>query len=330
MNKETFSNLKLLLCSGILILTLASLIGCAKKEQPTVTETEQPTAEADAEQAMAEAEQAITEAAQAIAEAKAEIPAAVAEAEQAVAEVKAELPAAIAEAEQAIAEVEAVVPTAVAEAEQAIAEAKQAIAEAVEEHPTEEHPTAEAGEEHPTEEHPTEEAEHPTEEHPAEEAEHPTEEHPAEKAEHPEHPTEEGEHSDEEAEHPDEESEQTQVQPQREVGLADISDGIKKHIAELSSQSTDGMFHADYDGADLALTLEKVHDEKLAILGSGAYFACTDLKATDGSIYDLDFFLTGEAGNMKVTETTVHKDNGTPLYGWKQRDDGVWIKSPLQ
>ncbi len=291
MNKESFSNLKLLLFSGILILTLASLIGCAKKEQPTVTEAEQPTAVAEAVQ-----------------------PSAVAEAEQAIAEAKAEIPTAIAAAEQAVAEVEAEHPTADAE-------------HPTEEHPTEEaeHPTAEAGEEHPTEEHPTEEAEHPTEEHPAEEAEH------------PEHPTEEGEHSDEEAEHPDEEessvgdeSEQTQVQPQREVGLADISDGIKKHIAELSSQSTDGMFHADYDGADLALTLEKVHDEKLAILGSGAYFACTDLKATDGSIYDLDFFLTGEAGNMEVTETTVHKDNGTPLYSWKQRDDGVWIKNPLE
>jgi len=291
MNKETLSNLKLLLCSGILILTLASLTGCAKKEQPTVTETDQPTAVAEAE-----------------------------------------LPTVVADAKQAIAK--AKLPTALAEVE-------QAIAEAVEEHPTEEgeaeHPTAEAGEEHPTEEHPAEGAEHPTEEgeHPAEAAEHP--EHPTEKAEHPEHPAEEGEHSDEEAEHPEhpaEESDQTQVQtqvqPQREVGLADISDGIKKHIAELSSQSTDGMFHADYDGVDLALTLVKVHDEKLAILGSGAYFACTDLKTTDGSIYDLDFFLTGEAGNMKVTETTVHKDNGKPLYGWKQRDDGVWIKNSLE
>ena len=316
MNKETFSNFKLLLCSGILILTLASLTGCAKQEQPTVTETEQPTAEAEAEQptAMAGAEQAIAEAEQAIAEAEAELPTAIAEAEQAIAEAKAEL------------------PTAMAGAKQAMAEAKQAIAEAVEEHPTEEHPTAEAGEEHPTEEHPTEEhPEHATEEHPAEAAEHP--EHPEHSDEEAEHPTEEGEHPAEEAEHPEhpaEESEQTQVQPQREVGLADISDGIKKHIAELSSQSSDGMFHADYNGVDLALTLEKVHDEKLAVLGSGAYFACTDLKAADGNIYDLDFFLTGEAGNMQVTETTVHKDNGTPLYGWKKRDDGIWIKSPLE
>ncbi len=257
MNKETFSNLKLLLCLGILILTLASLTGCTKKEQPTSTEAEQPTA--DAEQ-----------------------------------------PTADDEAEHLIAEVEAEHPPADAEAE---------------------HPTADAEveEEHPTEEHPTEEGEDP-----AEEAEHP---------EHPEHPTEEGEHADEEAENPDEEEsskDEESEQPQREVGLADISDGITKHIAELSSQSTDGMFHVDYNGVDHALTLEKVHDEKLAILGSGAYFACTDLKATDGSIYDLDFFLTGEAGNMKVTETTVHKDNGTPLYGWKQRGDGVWIKYSLE
>ena len=226
-------------------------------------------------------------------------------------------------------------PTAEAEAEHPTAEV-----EAEAEHPTEEaeaeHLTEEAAAEHPTEE---AEAEHPTAEAEAEhlteeaEAEHPTEEveaeHPTEEAEE-EQPTEEteAEHPDKEETSKDTESEQPQAQPKREVGLADISDGIKKHIADVSGQFTDGMFHADYAGKDVALTLVKVHDEKLAILGSGAYFACTDLKDTDGNIYDLDFFLTGEVGNMKVTETTVHKDNGKPLYNWKQQNDGVWIKIP--
>ena len=109
------------------------------------------------------------------------------------------------------------------------------------------------------------------------------------------------------------------------VSTADISAGIKKHIASDRKKSSDKKFHVNYQGKDLALDLVKVHDDRLSSLGSGKYFACVDMKATDGIIYDIDFFMAGQPGSMRVTETSVHKINGKPLYNWKE-EGGVWKK----
>jgi hypothetical protein len=113
----------------------------------------------------------------------------------------------------------------------------------------------------------------------------------------------------------------------KQVGAADISAGIKKDINTETNKS-DGKFHVNYQAQDLALNLVKVHDDRLQDLGDGKYFACVDMKGTDGKTYDIDFFLTGEPGNMKVTETSVHKINGKPLYNWKE-ENGKWNKVPV-
>src|SRR5260370_4980439 len=110
-----------------------------------------------------------------------------------------------------------------------------------------------------------------------------------------------------------------------QVNKADISTGIKKHIASDRKKSSDKKFHVNYRGKDLALDLVKVHDDRLSSLGSGNYFACVDMKATDGTIYDIDFFMAGQPASMTVTETSVHKINGKPLYNWKE-EGGVWKK----
>src|SRR5438477_5520319 len=111
----------------------------------------------------------------------------------------------------------------------------------------------------------------------------------------------------------------------KEVSKADISVGIKKQIASDTKKSSDRKFHVKYGPKDLALDLIKVHDDRLSSLGGGKYFACVDMKATDGTIYDIDFFMTGQPGSMRVTETSVHKVNGKPLYNWKE-EGGVWRK----
>ena len=114
----------------------------------------------------------------------------------------------------------------------------------------------------------------------------------------------------------------------KQVSTADISAGIKKHIDAESKQSADGKMHVKYQGQDLALDLIKVHDDRLQDLGGGKYFACVDMKGTDGKTYDIDFFLTGQPGNMKVTDTSVHKIDGKPLYNWKE-ENGKWKKVPV-
>ena len=137
--------------------------------------------------------------------------------------------------------------------------------------------------------------------------------------EHPEHPKKTTEHPKKGAEHP------TKGAEAKQVSTADISAGIKKNIEAETKKGSDGKFHVKHEGQDLALDLIKVHDDRLQDLGGGKYFACVDMKATDGKTYDIDFFLTGQPGKMKVTETSVHKIDGKPLYNWKEQG-GVWKK----
>jgi len=134
--------------------------------------------------------------------------------------------------------------------------------------------------------------------------------------EHPEHPKKKEETQ--KGEHPKKGGE-------KQVTTAEISAGIKKHIAAESKKSSDEKFHVNYESKDLALDLVKVHDDRLSSLAEGKYFACVDMKATDGTTYDIDFFMSGKPGDMKVTETSVHKVNGKPLYNWKE-EGGVWKK----
>lgn len=130
--------------------------------------------------------------------------------------------------------------------------------------------------------------------------------------EHPEHPKKGGEH-------------QKKGGAEKQVSTADISAGIKKNIDAETKKSSDGKFHVKYEGQDLSLDLIKVHDDRLQDLGGGKYFACVDMKGTDGKTYDIDFFLTGQPGKMKVTETSVHKIDGKPVYNWKE-ENGKWQK----
>ena len=135
--------------------------------------------------------------------------------------------------------------------------------------------------------------------------------------EHPEHP-----------EHPSKgTAAATKGGTEKRVSTADISTGIKKNIEAETKKRSDGKFHVQHEGQDLAMDSMKVHDDRLQDLGGGKYFACVDMNATDGKTYDIDFFLTGQPGKMKVTETSVHKIDGKPLYNWKE-ENGKWNKVP--
>ncbi len=113
------------------------------------------------------------------------------------------------------------------------------------------------------------------------------------------------------------------------VVTADIQSGIEKHIEEQTRLGA-GYFRLPFDEGELRLKLVRVHTEYLANLGPRRHFACVDLASTDGDVYDVDFFLAGDPGAMVVTETTVHKVNGQPLYVWKQKRDKTWERAPAE
>jgi len=146
--------------------------------------------------------------------------------------------------------------------------------------------------------------------------------------EHPEHPKKTAEQPKKGGEHPKQGAEHPKkAGAEKQVSTADISAGIRKNIDAQSKKSADQKFHVKYESQDLALDLIKVHDDRLQDLGGGKYFACVDMKGTDGKTYDIDFFLTGQPGTMKVTDTSVHKIDGKPLYNWKE-ENGKWQKLP--
>jgi hypothetical protein len=109
------------------------------------------------------------------------------------------------------------------------------------------------------------------------------------------------------------------------VSKADVSSAINQYIDGGRKKSSDKKFHVNFRGQDLALDLVRVHDEPPSTLGGGKYFANVDTRAADGTVYDIDFFIAGQPGSMKVTGTSVHKINGKPLYNWKE-EGGVWKK----
>ena len=116
------------------------------------------------------------------------------------------------------------------------------------------------------------------------------------------------------------------------VSLNDVAQSIQSYVKE---NSTNGVFtfHDAKTGKDLQLTLEKVHHDRLASLGSDQYFACTDFKGADGHTYDVDFFVHGTTPqNLKVIEkdTAVHKVDGKARYNWHyNQDSGMWEKQPV-
>ncbi len=113
-----------------------------------------------------------------------------------------------------------------------------------------------------------------------------------------------------------------------QASTADVSDGLKRFISGYAAKSPDKKFHMPYQRKDLALDLVKLHDDRFSSLGGDKYFACVDMKGRDGKIYDVDFFMVVQPGKLSVTETSVHKINGKPLYNWKEQK-GAWKKVPV-
>jgi len=117
--------------------------------------------------------------------------------------------------------------------------------------------------------------------------------------------------------------------PARKADIAEIEAGIRAYIAKTAGER-EGIFPLPYEDDTLRLNLVRVHTEYLSNLGPGRFFACVDLADETGDVYDVDFFLEGEPGNMSVTQTTVHKQNGKPFYSWQQLLDKTWKRVPVE
>ncbi|MGH2570477.1 MAG: hypothetical protein ACRDGR_04585 [bacterium] len=145
---------------------------------------------------------------------------------------------------------------------------------------------------------------------------------PAWSDEQPEHPKKTGE----QPEHP-EHPEHPESAVEKEITIERLAGAIEAWVA------WDSKLHGGYllvwDGEQkrtLELKLDKVHREKLSALGDGVYFACADFKATDGSVYDVDVFMSAESSpfeDLWPTSVLVHKKDGAARYTWYE-ENGTW------
>ena len=109
------------------------------------------------------------------------------------------------------------------------------------------------------------------------------------------------------------------------VGDDEVFAGVKKYIYTHAQKSADKKFHVQFGVKDVALDLITIHGERLSDLGENKHVVCVDMKAANGVIYDVDFLITVRSGTLSVTEASVHKINGKPLYNWKE-EGGIFKK----
>jgi transglutaminase-like putative cysteine protease len=113
------------------------------------------------------------------------------------------------------------------------------------------------------------------------------------------------------------------------VTIRQIQAEIERHIAEASARQG-GFYKFSVAGKNYNFKLVRVHTEYLSRLGPERCFACVDLVDEKGDVYDVDFFLEGKLGRMRVTEETLHKLNGIPFYTWEQTQDRSWQRVPVE
>lgn len=137
----------------------------------------------------------------------------------------------------------------------------------------------------------------------------------------------------EDPELPPEDPEAEMVEPEAATGdsltAGDVADAIDAYI-EDDADLKGGAFVV-YDPIErkpLALSLVEVHGDELAGIGNDVYFACATMKSSDGTSYDIDFFVAlDQDTSLQIIDIAVHGKAGKLRYAWSQAD-GVWKRTP--
>jgi hypothetical protein len=127
-------------------------------------------------------------------------------------------------------------------------------------------------------------------------------------------------------EHPSEHPSEHPISQKATLTKETVAEAIADYVnRESSLKGGYFLFFDKKQGKPLALTLDRVHKERLATLGGGVYFACADFKAIDGDTYDLDIFMKDSKQGLEVTDISLHKKNGQARYTWVEKN-GIWSK----
>jgi hypothetical protein len=120
--------------------------------------------------------------------------------------------------------------------------------------------------------------------------------------------------------------------PPQQFYVEDIKAAMHKHVAATIDMSGDFHIRDEITEEDLTLKFDQVHDPVRQIDG-GIYFACTDfhVKGETDKIYDIDFWLREEAGELKVFRTKIHKEpRSSLLYGWYKHPRYTFVNDEIE
>ena len=108
------------------------------------------------------------------------------------------------------------------------------------------------------------------------------------------------------------------------VAMADLEQAIHQQIIERT-KAEGGRFHVHDPvlNKHWALELVRIHTDKLTQLDKDTYFACTDFRADDGEVVDVDFYMKDEHGKLVFSDTAIHKIDGKPRFTYEKKD-GFW------
>src|SRR5574341_197473 len=106
-------------------------------------------------------------------------------------------------------------------------------------------------------------------------------------------------------EHPKKEHPTKEHPAAKPATTADIETAIRAHIDDTAKKN-DGKFPVKDDvlKKTWALTLDRVHTDKLTQLDKDTSFACVDFNADDGTKVDVDFFLKSKGDKLEVSDTS--------------------------
>ena len=114
--------------------------------------------------------------------------------------------------------------------------------------------------------------------------------------------------------------------------VEDIKSTMREHVT--NQVDDEGIFHLKDDraGEKLELKFVMVHDPVRQIRGD-IYFACTDfhVKGEPEKVYDIDFWMDGSSGELKVYDTKVHKEpRSSLLYGWYKHPRYTFVNDEVE
>ena len=116
------------------------------------------------------------------------------------------------------------------------------------------------------------------------------------------------------------------------VYAQDIKAAMHRHIENVVGD--DGLFNIvdDVTSEPLILRFVQIHDPVRQI-GDDVYFACTDFHV-DGikdKLYDVDFWLREDNGELKVFRTKIHKEpRNSLLYGWYKHPRYTFVNDAIE